>query len=74
MISVATVPGSQKPHLLFIMFIIFIFYYFKRSQDKKITETEHKRKIEAINIFYSYGAALALVSVIIISAAYIRST
>ena len=55
------------------MFIIFIFYYFKRSQDTKITETEHKRKIEGINIFYSYGVALALVSVIIISAALIRS-
>ena len=58
---------------LMIMFIIFIFYYFRRSQHKKITETEHKRKIEVMNIFYSYGLALALVSVIIISAALIRS-
>ena len=58
---------------LMVIFIIFIFYYFKRSQDTKITETEHKRKIEVINIFYSYGAALALVSVVIISAAFIRS-
>ena len=53
--------------ILTLIFIIGIFYYLRREQEVKITESEDKGVIEGTDIFYSYAATLALVVIIVSS-------
>ena len=53
--------------ILTLIFIIGIFYYLRREQEVKITESEDKAVIDATDIFYSYTATLALVVIIVSS-------
>jgi len=51
--------------LLTLIFIICIYYYLRKEQDKRITESQDKIPLENINILYSYVATLVLVIIII---------
>ena len=51
--------------LLTLIFIIGIYYYLRKEQERRITESQDKIPIEKINIFYSYVATLVLVIIII---------
>ena len=53
--------------ILTLIFIIGIFYYLRREQEVKITESEDKAVIDGTDIFYSYAATLALVVIIVSS-------
>ena len=53
--------------ILTLIFIIGIFYYLRREQEVKITESEDKAVIEVTDIFYSYAVTLALVVIIVSS-------
>lgn len=51
--------------LLTIIFIIGIYYYLRKEQDRRITEPQDKVAIDRTDIFYSYMATLVLVVIII---------
>ena len=53
--------------ILTLIFIIGIFYYLRREQEVKITESEDKAVIVGTDIFYSYVVTLALVVIIVSS-------
>ena len=53
--------------ILTLIFIIGIYYYLRREQEVKITESEDKAVIEGTDIFYSYAATLGLVVIIVSS-------
>lgn len=53
--------------ILTLIFIIGIFYYLRREQEVKITESEDKAVIDGTDIFYSYAATLGLVVIIVSS-------
>ena len=53
--------------ILTLIFIIGIFYYLRKEQEVKITESEDKAVIDGTDIFYSYAATLALVVIIVSS-------
>ena len=54
--------------ILTLIFVVGIFYFYRREQLKKITEGMDKAKIENIDVFYSYLVSIILVSLVIISA------
>ena len=53
--------------ILTLIFIIGIFYYLRREQEVKITESEDKAVIIGTDIFYSYVVTLGLVVIIVSS-------
>ena len=56
--------------ILTLIFIIGIFYYLRREQKVKITESEDKAVIDGTDMFYSYAATLALVVIIVSSISF----
>ena len=48
--------------------MVFIIYYHRREQLKKITESIDKARVENIEVFYSYISAVVLVALIVFSA------
>ena len=54
--------------LLTLLFVIGVIYYFRREQLNRITEQVDKSKVENIDVFYSYGSTLLLVTLIVFSA------
>lgn len=54
--------------LLSIIFMVFIIYYHRREQLKKITESIDKARVENVEVFYSYISAVVLVTLIVFSA------
>ena len=59
--------------LLTLIFIIGIFYYFRREQLERITEEQDKAKINGRDVLYSYMASLSLVIIVVASVILIRN-